>query len=227
MKRIISILLFLIIFSACKTSITRTELPIIDNSKNLYSFIGKKVSVIEFDPNEHNTIVTIDSITGDTIIEKKGYVMDNGFLCKYVVVRNLFNKLEKDTVEFKAYDHYGRPGFEASNEVVLYLSKSDNGQYFHRKYQFENLFIDSNKKIYSHPKFLGKGYLESANELKSFNTEFPKDHKFNIKGLSKDGIKMYYPESYYKIEDEYAYPIRGMFIEELIKFRLNTTFKDL
>src|SRR5690606_26449522 len=114
-----------------------------------------------------------------------------------------------------------------SDEVILYISKNDKGSYFHRKYQFDNLFIDSNKKIYSYPKFSGNGYLEAANELKSFNTKFPEDHKFNIKGLSEDGIKMYYPENYYKIENNYAYPIRRMFIEELIKFRLNTTFKDL
>src|SRR5690606_28736630 len=97
--------------------------------------------------------VSTDSITGETIVKKR-YVTDNAFLCKYLVIRNLYNKLEQDTIEFKAYDHYGRPGFEDSDEVVLYLSKDSDGQYFHRKYQFENLFYDTNKKIYSYPKFL-------------------------------------------------------------------------
>lgn len=226
MNRIISILLFSIIFTACKTSIKRTELPIIDNSKNLYSFIGKKVSIIEFDPNENNFVVSTDSITGETIV-REIYVMDNAFICKYVVIRNLYNKIEKDTIEFKAFDHYGRPGFENSDEVILYLSKGEDGQYFHQKYQFENIFVDSKKRIYSYPKFLGKAYLETANELKSFSTKFPENQKFNIEGLSQDGLKLYYPENYYRIEKNYAYPIRGMFIEELIKYRINTTFKDL
>lgn len=226
MNRIISILLFSLTFTACKTSITRTELPIIDNSKNLYSFVAKKVSVIEFDPNESNSVVSIDSITGETLVNKK-YVMDNAFICKYVVIRNLFNKLEKDTIEFKAFDHYGRPGFENSDEVILYLSIGDDGQYFHRKYQFEDIFIDSKKRMYSYPKFSGKGYLETANELKSFSAKFPDSHKFNIEGLSEDALKMYYPENYYKIEKKYAYPIRGMLIEELIKYRIKTAFKDL
>ena len=226
MNRIISILLFLIIFSACKTTIRKTELPIIENSKNLYAFIGKKVSVTEFDPNEINSIQSTDSITGETVVKTK-YIMDHGFLCKYVVVRNLYNKLESDTIEFKAFDHYGRPGFEDSEEVILYISKNEEGHFFHQKYQFENIFIDSKNRYYSYPKFLGRGYLEIANELKSFKTKFPENYKFNIEGLSEDGIKMYYPEAYYKIENNYAYPIRGMFIEELIKYRVNTTFKDL
>ena len=228
MNRTILTLGILIIFISCKTINTnaKSELPKIDDSKNLYAFIGKKISVTEFDPNENNEREVIDSITGDTIIQKR-YVMDNGFKCTYVVKRNLYNQIENDTVEFKAYDHYGRPGFENYDELILYLSKDKEGNYFHRKYQFESIYLDSKKRYYSYPKFLGNGYLQTANDLKSIGVEFPETERFDISNIGESGIKSYYPNYYYRVEKQYAYPIRGMFLEELIEFRLRTTFKDL
>lgn len=229
MNRRILTLGILIIFTSCKTinKYAKSELPKIDDSKNLYAFIGKKISVIEFDPNNPiRTRIEIDSITTDTL-RYESYVMDNGFKCKYVVERNLYNQIKSDTVEFKAYDHYGRPGFENYDEIVLYLSKNDEGNYYHRKYQFDPIFLDARKRYYSYPKFLGNGYLESANNLNSIKMKFPKNERFNISNISEIGIKSYYPNNYYRIEKQYAYPIRAMFLEELIEFRLRTTFKDL
>ncbi len=228
MYRIILTFSFLIIFISCKTihKNAKTELPKIGTSKNLYAFIGEKISVTEFDPNENNIKIEIDSITGDTI-RRVRYVMDNGYICKYLVKRNLYNQIENDTIEFKAYDHYGRPGFENYDKLILYLSKDKEGNYFHRKYQFESIFLDSKKRFYSYPKFLGNGYLETANDLKSIEVEFPESERFDISNLGEDGIKGYYPDYYYRVEKQYAYPVRGMFLEELIEFRLRTTFKDL
>ena len=111
---------------------------------NLFAFVGEKISVIEFDPNaESKDVMEIDSITGETIIRKR-HIMDRGFRCKYVVKKNIFNKLESDTVNFVAYDHYGRPNFEKSKFVLLYISKNkDKNHYFHQKYQFDALEIEN------------------------------------------------------------------------------------
>jgi len=105
---------------------------------NLYAFIGKKISVIEFDPNDPSRDrIVIDSITKDTVRMRR-YVMDQGFKCKYQVLYKVFNNLNKSVVDFEAYDHYGRPGFENYDHVLLYLSvKSDSSGYFHQKYQFD------------------------------------------------------------------------------------------
>ena len=116
----------------------------IDETVNLYAFIGKKISVIEFDPNKSNTKIAIDSISGDTI-RKVRHVMDSGFICRYKVLKNVFNRLETDTIEFKAYDHYGRPGFENYTNVLLYLSKSsDDSEFFHQKYQYDVVYNSKN-----------------------------------------------------------------------------------
>ncbi|WP_460219321.1 hypothetical protein [Psychroserpens sp. MEBiC05023] len=115
----------------------KSEFQFKDESKNLYAFIGKKISVTEFDPNENNMRKIIDTITGDTLI-RESYVMDRGFKAKYKVVINVFNDLKSDTIEFLAYDHYGRPTFENYENVLLYISLSkEKGNYYHQKYQFD------------------------------------------------------------------------------------------
>ncbi len=108
-----------------------------NDSVNLYAFIGEKISVTEFDPNEKHTQIKIDSISGDTI-RRISFVMDNGFKSKYKVLKNVYNELETDTIDFIAYDHYGKPEFEKYENVMLYLSYSeDKGIYYHQKYIYD------------------------------------------------------------------------------------------
>lgn len=139
MNRIFPILGILIILISCKSTKVgqKSEFKLEDDSVNLYAFVGEKISVIEFDPNENNTRIEIDSITGDTI-RRVSYVMDYGFKNKYKVVKNVFNDLKTDTIEFVAYDHYGRPGFENYKNVILYISlNKEKGHFYHQKYQYD------------------------------------------------------------------------------------------
>ena len=130
---------FLIIIASCKSTSLKneSEFNMNDESINLFAFVGEKISVTEFDPNEDNTQIVIDSISGDTI-RKVRHVMDYGFKNKYKVVRNVFNELKTDTIEFVAYDHYGRPSFEKYKNVILYVSLNmEKGHYYHQKYQYD------------------------------------------------------------------------------------------
>lgn len=139
MNHILLILGILIMLISCKSTKVgqQSDFKISNDSVNLYAFIGEKISVIEFDPNENNTKTLIDSVTCDTI-RRVSYVMDNGFKCRYKVVKNVFNELKSDTIEFVAYDHYGRPGFENYENVILYISlNKGKGNYYHQKYQFD------------------------------------------------------------------------------------------
>ena len=139
MKKLLPLILLLI--NSCKTTDIRTEseFKIQNESVNLYAFIGQKISVTEFDPNENNKRKVIDPISGDTLIQQS-YIMDSGFRAKYRIVKNVFNELKTDTIEFIAYDHYGRPGFENFENVLLYISlNQEKGNYYHQKYQFDPL----------------------------------------------------------------------------------------
>ncbi len=119
-----------------------------DIEKNLFAFIGKKISVNEFDPNENNSFYTIDSLTNE-IIKHTSVVMDRAFRATYQVIQPVFNDLQLDTIEFIAYDHYGRPAFENYPYVILYLSKAEDGQYFHQKGLFNQLILET--FLYSFP----------------------------------------------------------------------------
>src|SRR5687768_1810237 len=141
MTRLLLLLLLLsqVSFGQSKT---RKNFPI-DTSVNLFAFVGEKVSLTEYDPNaSYNKPISIiiDTTTGDTIVQRRSYIMDNAFEGKYKVLQPVFNDLKTDTIVFKAFDHYGRPAFESHTPVLLYLSKSEDGSYyFHQKYQFDPL----------------------------------------------------------------------------------------
>lgn len=227
----------LMIFTSCQRAYINTSKNIMyggaNKNINLYAFVGKKISVTEFDPNENKESeftgeYEIDEETGDTLkISRRHYIMDGAFKCKYQVVRKMFNYLESDTIEFIAYDHYGTPGFAESDTVILYLSKSkDEGHYFHQKYQYDNIFKDKKGNYFSYPKFLGTKYTTYKDSLKGFKAIL-KNEKFNIKDMSKETVESYYPKEFYKVENDFAYPIKGIYLYELINYRLKTTFKDL
>ncbi|WP_379964655.1 hypothetical protein [Epilithonimonas sp. UC225_85] len=234
-RLIISILLSTFLVS-CKSSIINTSknLPFggINESINLYAFVGEKISVIEFDPNENQeknqkSEKILDEETGDsaTVVYQR-YIMDNAFRCKYKIIRKLFNDTKTDTIEFLAYDHYGNPAFAEKDTVILYLSKSiEDGHFFHQKYQFDNVFKDENGNYFSYPKFNGSEDQSNAS-LKGFDVNL-KNVNFDVSHLNDDAKKIYYPKEFYKIENNIATPVKGIYLYQLIIYRLNTTFKDL
>ena len=146
MNRIALVFGILLILFSCSSSNTnrKTKFFLTDETVNLYAFVGEKISIVEFDPNEHSERKEIDSITGDTIIHVE-LIMDNAFKARYKVIENVFNKLESDTIEFNSYDHYGRPQFESFKNVLLYVSlDKKDGNYYQQKYQFD--VVEKNKR---------------------------------------------------------------------------------
>lgn len=149
MNRNYFILAIVILLTCCKPKeiASNNDFYIENDSINLYAFIGEKISLEEFDPNENNAErIEIDSLTGEKIIHKK-IVMDNAFKAKYKVIKNVFNKLKTDTITFVVYDHYGRPKFEKYQNVLLYISKNTNEKsFYHQKYLFDIVIKNSNEK---------------------------------------------------------------------------------
>lgn len=131
----IHILFLLIFFWGCDSQkqIIESNFYQEDNNINLYAFVGKKISMEET-LNEKQRIKDLNS--NDSIIVIS---MDQGFMCKYQVLQNVFNKFSCDTIEFEAYDHYGSPDFINHEYVLLYLLKTVDGKFIHMKYQFDAL----------------------------------------------------------------------------------------
>ncbi|MFL9835332.1 hypothetical protein [Chryseobacterium terrae] len=234
--KLLSCLFILILFS-CESAYINTSKNIMyggaNKSINLYAFVGEKISVTEFDPNEKNEKgekfgYEIDEETGDSLkVTTKHYIMDRAFKCKYRVLRKMFNYLEADTVEFVAYDHYGTPGFAESDSVILYLSKNkEKGYYFHQKYQYDKVYQNKKGHYYSYPKFNGNESLQTIQNMTAFDANFSNE-KFDISHLDDANVKMYYNSKFYKIEGNYAIPVKGIYLNQLINYRLHTTFKNL
>ncbi|WP_298115124.1 hypothetical protein [Flavobacterium sp.] len=150
MRNYIFILTLIVLFG-CSTPKQLNDYYSEDKNINLYTFVGKKISVTEFDPNaEEKGETIVDKVTGENQV-RKSHIMDLGFRCKYSVLKNVFNKLENDTIDFVAYDHYGNPRFSEYKTVLLYISKSTKGNYyFHQKYQFDYLEKTSDGKFYGY-----------------------------------------------------------------------------
>ena len=237
-NRLIRPLLLSTFLISCQSAIINTSKDVpfegINESLNLYAFVGEKISVIEFDPNEkqdknQKSEKIADEETGDSVtVIKEKYVMDNAFRCKYKVISKILNDTKTDTIEFLAYDHYGSPRFAEKDTVILYLIKNkDDGHFFHHKYQFDNVFKDKDGNYFSYPKFISsEDQTDGIDVLKGFAAHL-KNERFNVSHLNDDSRQRYYPKLFYKIENHIAMPIRGIYLSELINYRLKTTFKDL
>jgi hypothetical protein len=138
-NRSLFILGILFVFVCCKSNkqFFHNDVNIENDSINLYAFIGEKLSFTTATPDEIKHWIKIDSITGDTI-RCKTYNFDTKFDAKYKVVKNIFNNLKIDTINFIVYDHAGSPRIDAYDHVILYvfLNKNDNIYYLHKN-QFQ------------------------------------------------------------------------------------------
>ena len=157
MKKIVALILFLN-FQFVGNSQSKTDFYEQNEKINLFAFIGEKVLIEEFDPNKNNSVKEYDSIQKDTILRKK-YIMDRAFRVKYKILTKVFNDLKTDIIEFVVYDHYGKPSFEKYKNVILYISKrSDGNYYFHQKYQYD--------VVYKNQKNVWFGYAQSKKSKK-------------------------------------------------------------
>ena len=85
---------------------------------NLIAFVGEKISIEPFKP--------------------KVRTMDSAFYAKYRVLQVIFGTLPAKEITFAVYDHYGEPRFSNYKHVLLFISKSDDGSFYHQKYQYHH-----------------------------------------------------------------------------------------
>jgi hypothetical protein len=115
-----------------------------DSSVNLYAFVGEKIAVVKYDPNnaaDPNVPNIVDTVIGNSNVKRSFLVLGHHFYATYKVMVNVFNDLKEDTVRFKTFDDQERPAFEKHRTVLLYIYKGDYVQSFYQqKGQFDELF---------------------------------------------------------------------------------------
>ena len=188
---------------------------------NLFAFIGEKISIEEFDPNViKEKKIEIDPENGDTII-RKSFIMDRAFKLKYKVIRNLYNDLKVDTIEFVAYDHYGEPSFATLKNVILYISKSeDKSFYYHRKYEFNEIQKTKKNEWIGLLNFGSVYRIEEGLKLNLKKINLKKSANINLKNIPKQNIELFFPKPFYKIKDDEAIPVLGISIKDLINYKV-------
>lgn len=218
---------FFLVFSISISAFCFSQRSI--ENKKLYIFIGKKISIKEFNPNlqqEKSKTKELDPETGDTLtVTHQSYIMDNAFHCIYLVIKNLKNHLIKENVEFNAYDHYDRPGFEKYENVILYISKNKNGNFFHQKYMYDPVYKINGKWVGILSFIFPNNNLKQWKKFKTVNINKSYTIKEELGSCDKECQKIYYPSPYFEIKNGFAYPKKAFEINDIISYRKKTTLK--
>lgn len=173
--------------------------PELDRIK-LFVFVGEKISVEEKKPEVNS--------------------MDNLFIAKYKVLKVVYGKVEIDTVEFRAWDHYGVPNFAKYKNVLLYISQNKNGEWYHQKYQYSPVYqtLDGRWAApgkdgeYSH-------VYNTKTQIKPEKIDFKEDLCIDISNWDKENIEKHLPNPIYKIKNSKACPKMGNYVEELLELK--------
>lgn len=113
----------------------KSENFIVNDSINLYAFVGKKIYIKKSTPKpEPKEFFEIDG----EMVEQLQMNFNLRFKAKYKIEEIIYNDLNKNSITFFVYDHNGKPKFKKYNHVILYLSKEeDSSGYYLQKYLYD------------------------------------------------------------------------------------------
>ena len=185
---ILLILLFSNILLSQDKNGTVTDWKEKNSKKKIYSFIGEKISIENYEPPLPKEKYEINQ-KGDTL-KIIGYTnMNKGFKAKYKVIQNVYNEIKTDTVEFIAFDHYGIPAFSKAKNVLLFLIK-EKGGFYHCKYQYFEVFKTTNEKwagIYDKIKYRRTRIIPIKIEFKNSISEYG-NYAEDLFIIKKEGV---------------------------------------
>ena len=206
MKTCLYIYFFTVLLFSCNTSVQRQPLIKKDtstiNEKNntLFAFVGEKISLDTLPYEEHS--------------------MDEGFLAKYKILQRVYGDYAADTIEFRVYDHYGIPPFSKYKNVLLYVSKSSKGYYYHEKYQYNDVYKTKDGKWAGPYSYSAYSEGVDSSEIKPEPINFVEAViKTREKYIGRRGFKIIYKEPYYKLNGDTAVAVYGNYIEDLFKLK--------
>ena len=178
-----------------------------EKSSQLYAFVGEKIAVKRIDPY----------YCGDI------FSFDGQYECVYKVIKNVYGKLQTDTVKFTAFDHYGTPHFSKHQYVLLFLGDYC-GRLFHEKYQYFDVYPTADGK-WARP---GDPYEFDANlqdkQVKAQRIKFKDSVAIDLSDKYPQE-KTRYVEPYFKIINEKAFPLVGAYLEDLLEIKKQGVLK--
>lgn len=176
----------------------------VDSNYNLIAFIGKKLS-LKLLPRKNCCLL---------------FGSDSEYLATYKVEKMLYGNFSSDTISFKVYDHYGQPEFSKYENVILYILKKES-ENIHLKYQFDITYKDINNNWYSPYSYLNNKKEVYKSEVQPEIVIYKEKIKFKLSDNNPEWNINNFPKPYYKIKRNYAIPIFGYKVNDLIKMKLN------
>lgn len=118
-------LLFLILYIVILTSSCNILKRENATDNEIYAFVGEKISVKEIKSNTLK-LRFIDN-NKDTLFKKR-IAYEKRFLAKYLVNKNIYNSIHKDTVEFVTFNENGEiPNFINDKFTLFFIAKTADG----------------------------------------------------------------------------------------------------
>jgi hypothetical protein len=161
--------------------------------------------------------------------EKMGYqtlpyregALDAAFKAKYRIIQRIYGNYLKDTIEFTVFDHRGTPDFLKFKNVLLFVSKF-KGEYFHEKYQFNDVYMTKEGRWAG--SYAGSDYGHSYNaqtKIKPEKINFIERVVYSTKIVYDSNQIFYikYPEPYFKTAGDSAFAVYGNYVEDLFRLK--------
>jgi hypothetical protein len=166
---------------------------------DLFAFVGTKISISEVEQTS----------------------LDAAFDCKYKILQWVYNHLPEDTIEFRAYDHFGRFPFANYDHVLMFISRYDDTLY-HEKYQFFPVYQTSNGRWAG----CGDPYLmdgRTGQGIQAHELSFDSPPSFNFKVLSDkytpDYVEFVFTEPWFICTPDSAICKMGAYVEDLFRLK--------
>ncbi len=186
---------------------------------SLLVFIGEKIEV-KYSPEEKK-----ESPVDTSYIKHVSVSMDSRYVAKYKILQLINGSYRQDTIEFLVFDHYGEPAFSKYKTVLLFVSYY-NGNLYHEKYQYFDLYLTTDNKWaspysrgdYNHP-------FKDKITVKPEKISFKSEVSFSIDKLPSDEIQTWFPKPYYDLKNGKAIAIYGNYVDDLFKLKQQTILK--
>jgi len=172
-----------------------------NDSNRLFAFVGEKISV-------------------EPLAMPKGS-FDNGFKAKYAILKKVYGNFLEDTIEFLAFDHYGKPPFSMFKNVLLYVS-ADSGTYYQQKYMYNDVYKTKDGRwagIYAFDDYAHT--YNKHTKIKPVKVEFAERVAFPTRMVDDDGQKLVrlFPKPYFKTVGDSGIAIYGNYVEDLFELK--------
>lgn len=192
-------------FYSCNMFNKRVESCMENPGNNkLLIFVGEKIEVKEIEADKPD----------DPLELRYGK-----FKARYKVLDVICGDYLKDTIEFIAYDHYGRPPFENYEHVLLYVYNYKD-TFYHERYMFDDVYKAKNGEWAS--PYSAANYeridLEKA-RIKPRKIDFEKPLSFDLKGFSRQRLARVFPDPYFIIEGRKAIAVYGNYVHETVQLK--------